>query len=81
VRIAGRARADFDRIAAFWEVNNPSILLEVPEAILSRIRWIASGNYSLGQPTPELGPEHRSVLERRFGYRIYTGFTVIRPTC
>ena len=58
-------------IAVFWAQANPLLISAVMEAINTRIEWLASDNHLLGTPIKDLGPEYRSIVERRFGYRIY----------
>jgi hypothetical protein len=71
LRWAGHTQDDFIAIDQFWSARAPHILTSVIQAINERAEWVSADNYLLGQRTPGLGPEHRSVLERRFGYRIY----------
>ena len=71
LRRSSQVRRDFVRIARFWVVANSSLIPEVFAAIRSRILWLAAGNYLLGARIEGLGAEFRTVLEPRFGYRIY----------
>jgi plasmid stabilization system protein ParE len=56
---------------AFWTDAQPARLPDVFAAINARILWLCQGNYLLGTQFTGLSPAYRSIVERRYGYRIY----------